>query len=180
MILHAAHGHSRHLVPSVIGVVIIIGGKSDGARLHGIRGPFLGKPHIGDGSYAIEAAVRETDAARKEREARGVAAQPRTGLDRGGPPPGCYPIQPDSSHASPQDRCPAPGDTEEPILDEDLLRVARSCPGTRGRFPTPRCRKRGGTPSPRTSGKGPRSDSRSTKGRHCSSSWSSPSAPCCR
>ena len=91
MVLHAADGHSRHLVPSVIGFVIIIGGKSDGARLHGIRGPFLGKPYIGDGSYAVKAAVSEPDATRKERETRGVAAEPRTGLDRGSPPPRMLP-----------------------------------------------------------------------------------------
>src|SRR5574344_1521887 len=90
MVLHAAHGDGHGLVPSVIGVVIIISGKSDCTRLRGVRGPFLGQPHIGLGFDAVKPAVRETDAAREEREARGVAALPRAGLDRGGPPPRCY------------------------------------------------------------------------------------------
>jgi hypothetical protein len=92
MILHTTHGDGNRLVPPGIGFVIIVGRKLSQPSLRaGIPEHFLRQPHISLGSYAIEAAVRETDAARKEREARGVAAQPRTGLDRGGPPPRMLP-----------------------------------------------------------------------------------------
>ena len=88
MVLDAAHGAGDCLIPSGTGVVIIVGGKlSQPSLLAGIPGHFLGQPQIGLCSDAVKAAVRETDAAREEREARGVAALPRAGLDRRCPPP---------------------------------------------------------------------------------------------
>ena len=177
MVLHAAHGDGHGLVPTVIGVVIIIGGKRNGPRLRGIRGPFLRQPHIGLGFYAVKAAVPETDAAREEREARGVAALPRAGLDRGGPPPECQTTLPRSSHANHPGRFLEPGHKKGPPQDKRRTQAARSCQGTRASSPMPPCRTREGSPSPQTSDRDPRSGYRSTKGHHCSSTWSSPSAP---
>ena len=92
MVFNAAHGNGDRLVPSGIGVVIIISRKFGQPSLRGgIRRHFLGQPNRSLSFYAIEAAILESDAARKERKARVIVALPRTGLDRGGPPPRMLP-----------------------------------------------------------------------------------------
>ena len=92
MVFNAAHGNGDRLVPPGIGFVIIVGRKLSQPSLRaGIPGHFLWQPNRSLGSYAVKAAILEPDATRKERETRGVAAEPRTGLDRGGPPPRMLP-----------------------------------------------------------------------------------------